>query len=159
MPKERSLANSAVEIAALTALAATFAIVIGEWAKLPAQIPIHFGMSGRPNGWAGKSALWFLLLIDAASYMALTAASKYQQFINIPLRVNRDAPEVRQILSSMVTVLKVILMLLFLYLIWGSVQVAIGRASRLGPGVLGVFLLAVFATLAIYMARLWPYRK
>jgi uncharacterized membrane protein len=159
LTNKRSFTSWLLEIIALVALAAAFIIVAQQWTRLPAKIPTHFGASGKPNGWGGKSSLWFLLFIDAVTYTLLTAASKYQRLINIPLHVDRGAPEVQQILSSMVAVLKAVLMLVFLYLIAMSVEVALGRANGLQAGFVGVLVAAPLVILAVYMARLWRYRQ
>jgi uncharacterized membrane protein len=156
---KRSFTSWLLEIIAFAPLAAAFVIVAQQWPRLPDKIPTHFGVSGKPNGSSGKGSLWFLLFIDAVTYTLLTAASKYQRLINIPLRVDRGAPEVHRILSSMMTVLKAVLMLVFLYLIATSVEVALGRASGLQAGFVGILVAAPLVILAVYMARLWRYRQ
>jgi uncharacterized membrane protein len=159
LANKRSFTSWLLEIVALVALAAAFIIAAQQWSRLPAKIPTHFGVSGKPNGWGGKSSLWFLLFTDAVTYGLLTAAAKYQRLINIPLNVDRGAPEVRRILSSMMAVLKAVVTLVFLYLITMSVGVALGRATALHAGFMGVLVAAPLVTLAVYIARLWPYRQ
>jgi uncharacterized membrane protein len=49
------------------------------YASLPDTIPIHFDMSGNPNGYAGRSSLvWIILLMAAVSF------GMYQLIMNLP---------------------------------------------------------------------------
>lgn len=48
-----------------------------KWPQIPSRIPIHWGASGKPNGWAAKSilAVFGLLFIGAAVCALLSAIS------------------------------------------------------------------------------------
>lgn len=89
----------------------------------------------------------------------MTLASGYQRLINLPFRVDRDAPEVRQLLRSMVVVLKAGLMILLLYIAWAMVNTGLGRADGLGPEFLPVFLAVTFLPLIWFLAKLRRFQK
>jgi uncharacterized membrane protein YidH (DUF202 family) len=147
------------EAISLAALTTVFAVVAAHWTELPAQVPTHFGASGFPNGWGDKSGLWVLPLTSVIVYIGLTLASRYQRFINIPFRIERNTPEVRRLLLSMSIVLKTVLLLVFAYIAWANVNTALGRSEGLGRYFLPVSLALISTPLALYLLRLWHYRK
>ncbi|GAC1464595.1 MAG: hypothetical protein NVSMB70_10610 [Chamaesiphon sp.] len=53
----------ALNVAATAGLIATLAIAVHAWFVLPDIIPIHFGISGQPNGWGSKATLWMLPIL------------------------------------------------------------------------------------------------
>ena len=155
----RSALDWVLEAGSLGALLAIFGVVAFNWKNLPARVPRHFNASGNPDAWGGKNGLLVLPLTALGIYILLTMASRYQKLINIPMTVDRDAPEVQALLLGMSTLLKAILLCIFLYLTWANVNTARGRLEGLGRPFLPVSLAAVFGTLAFYMFKLRSYRK
>jgi uncharacterized membrane protein len=156
---KRSSFDWLLEGISLAGLVAVFAIVIFHWEDLPERIPAHFGASGRPNRWGAKSELWILPITSLILYVTLTAASRYQKLINVPFTIDRNAPAVRQILLSMSIALKAVAQVAFVYMIWMSVNTALGRANGLGILFAPVFLLATSAPIVFYLLKLRRYRK
>ena len=159
MPPKRSGLDWLLEAISLAAVAVTFVITASHWAELPAQVPLHFGASGAPNGWGDKNGLWILPFVSMFLYIVLTAASRYQRLINVPFRIERDAPEVQQLLLNMSIVLKAAMTLMFAYLTWASMNAALGRSEGLGRDVLPVSLLVIFSPMIWYLLKLWRYRS
>lgn len=62
----------ALQLGPFAALAATAVYLHSRWQDLPARFPIHWGLDGRPNGWAVRSAagvygpLWIGALVAGA---------------------------------------------------------------------------------------------
>jgi len=52
---------------------------------------------------------------------------------------------------------KAIVLFIFLYLTWASVNTAIGRSAGLGKQFLPLSLAAVFLALILYLLKLWRY--
>ena len=91
-------------------------------------------------------------------YILLTAAARYQKLISLPIAINRDVPEVKSVLLGMAIMFKAIVLFIFLYLTWASVNTAIGRSAGLGKRFLPASLAAVFGVLILYLFKLWRYR-
>jgi uncharacterized membrane protein len=70
MAQARSKAQWILEALSLAALILTFGIVATHWPELPATIPIHFGASGRANGFGGKSMLILLCVVNAGTWVS-----------------------------------------------------------------------------------------
>ena len=130
MPK-RSAADWIQEALSLAALAAIIFTITAHWTELPARAPTHFGASGAPNGWGGKSAMLLLPSTSVALYILMTIASRYQRLINVPMKIDRDASEVQRLLQSMSITLKAVLLFAFAYLEWA--QGEYGPRTHLRP--------------------------
>jgi len=144
----RSAQDWLLQAVALAALVAMFAMVFGHWQRLPVY-------ARRGNG----GSLSVMVLLNAGVYLLLTFASRYQQLINVPFEIDRDRPEVKQLLLRMTIVLKTVLMVLLAGLLWTIVHTPLGRMRTAGRGFLAVFLIAMLAPTLIYVRKLSRYRK
>ena len=79
-----------------------------------------------------------MVLLNAGVYLLLTVAARFQQLISIPFEIDRDRPEVKQLLLQMAIVLKTVFMVLLAALLGVIVHTPMGRMSRQGPGFLAV---------------------
>ena len=59
-----------------------------------------------------------MVLLNAGIYVLLTFASRYQQLVSVPFEIDRDRPEVKQLLLQMTIVLKTVLMVLLAVMLW-----------------------------------------
>ena len=159
MAPERSKLDWLCEAIAIAALAGMIGLIAIQWANLPDRMPTHFGVSGQPDEFGSKNTLWVLALVNVGAYVVMTLASRYQRLINLPFRVDRDGPEVRQVLRTMTIVLKAGMMVLLGYIAWAMVNTGLGRADGLGPGFLPVFLAVTFLPLIRFLAKLRKFRE
>ena len=79
--------------------------------------------------------LLVLIGITITVAILLTVAESYQRLINIPMRVDRDSPEVRRLLRSMVIAMKAVITVSFFWIADLTMRTAMGEASGLGAGV------------------------
>jgi membrane-anchored protein YejM (alkaline phosphatase superfamily) len=100
-----------------------------------------------------------MVLTNAGVYLLLTLAARYQQLINVPFEIDRERPEVKQLLLRMTIVLKTVLMVLLAGLLWTIVHTPLGRMRTAGRGFLAVFLIAMLAPTLIYVRKLSRFRK
>ena len=151
---QRSALDWVLEALAFAALAAIIIAVATHWTEIPAQVPRHFGVSGVPDGWGNKNGMLLLSLTAVGLYILMTVTARYQRLINIPMAIDRDAPEVKRLLQSMSITLKMVLLFVFVYIEWTQVNTALGRSSGLGKLFLPILLVAVFLPLGLYLRRL-----
>lgn len=147
-----------MEALALAALAAIVVIVAMHWGELPARVPRHFGLSGNPDGWGKRNGMLLLPLTAIGLYILMTVTSKYQRLINVPMAIDRDAPEVQRLLQSMSITLKMVVLFVFAYLEWADVNTALGRSSGPGKLFLPISLVAVFLPIGFYLQKLRSFR-
>ncbi len=124
------------------------------WSSLPARIPTHFDASGQVNGWGGKEMLLLLVGSTILIGILLTVAETNQRLINIPISVDRESPEVRQILRSMVIAMKAVISLSFAWIVDGTI-----RGSGLGRAFLPVFLTTTLAPVIYFLLKLRATRQ
>lgn len=156
---KRSMRDWILEVVSAVALAGLFAVVLFYWGDLPDRVPRHFGPSGVPDAWGARGELWILPFTGLGLYALLTAASRYQGLINMPVNVDRDSPEVRQVLSEFCITLKAVLSVKLLYMVWMHVHTALGRANGLGSRFLPISLTVIAVPMVWYYLRLRRYAK
>jgi len=148
MQPRRTTPDWLLEAVAFAALVATFAMVFAHWQRLPV-----FSRRGSGESYS------VMVLLNAGVYLLMTAAARYQQLVSVPFEIDRDRPEVKQLLLQMTIVLKTILMVLLAALLWIIVHTPVGRMRTAGRGFLIVFLIAMLAPTLVYVRKLSRYRK
>ena len=148
MQPRRSIPDWLLEAVAFAALIATFAMVFGHWQRLPV-----FARRGSGGSYG------VMVLMNAGIYLVLTFASHYQQLVSVPFEIERERPEVKQLLLQMTIVLKTILMVLLASLLWIIRHTHLGRIRTAGRGFLVVFLIAMLAPTLVYVRKLSRFRK
>ncbi|HEU5022188.1 MAG TPA: DUF1648 domain-containing protein [Bryobacteraceae bacterium] len=154
MTPKRSGVDWLLEGIAVAAVAAAAAEIAMRWNGLPAKIPTHFGIDGQPNGWGGPSGLLLLLGSTIVMFVLLTLAEKYQRLVNIPVKVDREAPEVKRLIRSLAIVIKAVLSAGFFWITHVTIGIAMGNRTAMGRVFLPLFLAAVFVPVVYYSLRL-----
>jgi hypothetical protein len=98
--------------------------------------------------------LLFLLAATIVMAVVLTVAESYQRLINIPMKVDRESPDVRRILRSLVIAMKAVITVSSLWIIDLTMRTAAGEANGMGPAFVPVFLAAVLAPIIYYLVKL-----
>ena len=134
----RSVQDWLLEAIALAALIAAFAMVFGHWQRLP-------GFARRGNA----GSLGVMVFLNAGVYLVLTLASRYQQLVAVPFEIDRERPEVKQLLLRMTMA----------GLLWIIMHTPVGRMRTASRGFLLVFLIAMLAPTLVYVRKLSRFRK
>lgn len=118
--------------------AAAFGVVIGGFVfawraigTLPDQIPTHFDLQGKADGWGPRGTLWMLPGASCALFVLLAGVSRLPVWYwNLPVRVTpENAARVYASARRMLLVLTLLCTLLFLLLL-----VEVVGAARSGQG-------------------------
>jgi uncharacterized membrane protein len=124
------------------------------YGQLPESIPRHFGADGQPDAYSSKAIIWVLPLVGLAMYLGMYWLGKHPHSYNYPQGITpENAQRQYAIATRMVRTLKVVIASLFAYIIYATIQVALGNQTGLGSYFLLVFLLLVFAPIAYYLYR------
>jgi uncharacterized membrane protein len=154
MTPRRSGVDWLLEAIGAASVAAAAAEIALRWNALPAKIPTHFGIDGQPNGWGGRNSLLVLLASTIVMFTLLSLAEKYQRLVNIPVKVDREAPEVKRLIRSLAIVIKAVLAAGFFWITHVTIGIATGNRIAMGRVFLPVFLAAVFVPVVYYSVRL-----
>ena len=153
-PTERVL-----ELVSVIGLLLHLFLVTQYWHTLPARVPSHYGPSGKPDAWGGKGALVFLLAINVIVYVGMTIVARYPQIYNYPVRITQQNAQRQYLLARfLIGWIKTVVIWMFAYISWRTMQVALGRAEGLGPLSLIIFLTFIFGAIGIYFYRAYKAR-
>ena len=124
------------------------------WTELPNKIPTHFGAAGAPDGWGGKGMLLFLTWTNIMLYLLLTIVNKFPHTFNYPVKITpENALKQYHLARYLLLFLKTETVLLFTYILWGTIQVALGKAEGLGILFLPIILVIIFGTIGVYFYK------
>jgi uncharacterized membrane protein len=146
---------------------------IVSWGSLPAKVPVHFGFDGSPNRWADKGAEMIIifampfmitLFLYAIAFLLIPWMVKnHPNGINIPNKEKvMSLPAEKQSLvwnlfGEMFSLIAVCVNALFLYMIYETVETALGITMRMHAvwifPLMGL-LIAVIAGYSVMMVRL-----
>lgn len=138
------------EMAAFAGYVAGIAWIVVHWNQLPDQVPIHFGVSGQPDGWAPKPAI--LITPAAATFVYITMTiGQYFGKPNVPWRITpENRARIYEITHELIWWLKLQITWMFAYIQYTQVEVALGHKAGLGASFTPLFLGMVLFTLALY---------
>lgn len=142
------------------ALAAALAVVVLTAIYAPQIAARPRFATFRPTvGLPVVTTLWAVAGIDLLAYVGLTLGSRGTGLFHIPEALDREAPHVRQMLFSMMIVMKAVLALFGLYLVWTLVKMGLRLESGVSGRFLTLFTLAVPVPLIAYTVKLRRYSK
>jgi len=145
-PKARAT-DYILEAAGALALAATVVYVALAWSKLPASLPTHFDLAGRPNAWGSRTSILFLPCIALAIYAGLGILQRFPWVYNYAVAIGPDNAEAQYRLAiRLLRALKAIIAATFGWIDYSTIRMALAATSpgdSPGSG-LGSFMLPAF---------------
>lgn len=147
------------EVLAAAGVLASLLLLLFNWSSLPEILPTHFDFRGQPDAYGDKSML--LLLAGAGIFIYITVGllSFFPNAINTPWKITEANREIQTRLAlDMLRCLKVSCTWLFTYLIYGTIQIATGKAAALSPYLLPIILLGALLPSIIYFVKAYRAR-
>jgi|SRR5580704_13049286 hypothetical protein len=122
---------------------------------LPAQIPIHFDLGGRPDRWGTPEMLWLMPLMTTVIYSLMTLVARYPSAFNFPMRIKPAArPHLEAIALNLISWLKVEVLGLFFWIQFQAIQYARNGSGELSPVFLPLALVTIFGTIAWHIVAM-----
>jgi len=152
-----------LELIPLVLLALTIYLALSNYATLPDTIPTHFNERGIADDWGSKSAIFFLLGLNALIYILFTTLNIWfavvrdpRSLINLPAKwkaglSDTQIEKLRRALNRYLFLLKIIIQGLTAYIVYITIEMAWERADSLGS----LFFLFILAILAVVGLMLW----
>lgn len=148
---EKTALDWVLEIAGAAAIVVTVALLI-PYGDLPDRIPRHFGASGQPDAWGGRSLLMWLAGISVLLYAGLTVLSRFPHRYNYPGPITAEnAAQQYRLAGRLLLYIKATVAWVFAYIIHGTIQTARGHADGLGAGFLPVILGVTVVPIVVYL--------
>lgn len=143
-----------VEGISVVALSFGILTLLQAWPDLPARVPRHFDVAGKPDAWGTKMNLWVLPFVGVVIYLMLTVVGRLPQSHNFPVAVTpQNALRLYRLSRMMVVWLKAQISCTLGYVAWAQVRVAMGHAQGIGWAFLPVTLFTISLTIFLYWRR------
>ncbi len=143
----------------LVALAWLLFLAVGAFfgpARLPARIPTHFGVNGRPDAWGPATALLFFPVIAIGLYLLITLVARNPSVFNYPVRVTPlNQPRLQALALDMIAWLKFELAWLFAAFEWFALRAARHPGAGIPAAFMPFALVCIFAAVAWYVAAMF----
>ena len=149
-----------LEITGVIGLFALFALALYHFPNLPGQIPGHYNASGQPDAYSSRNTIWALPLLGLVFYIGLTFLNRYPHVFNYPVKVTEEnAQKLYSISTRMIRILKNLMVIIFFYINYQTIKVALNQSSGLGEVFLPIALIVVFGYLAVMIYKMAKSKK
>ncbi len=130
---------------------------LSNYATLPDQIPTHFSFNGEIDRWGGKSEVLVYPAIAAAVYLLLSGINLAfavvkdpKSLINLPDKQKAalsasSAERLREVMLRCLLILKTIMLGLVGFLLYSTVEAALGKSNSLPGNWIFLFVAALLA--------------
>lgn len=144
-----------LQAGAVFLLLSLIALTVSAEVSLPARIPTHFGFDGNPDGWGGKESLILLPVLSAAFYVGLTALERFPWLYNYPVEITENnASDQYRLGRRLIEWLKLVVLAIFSYLQWQTIEGAKGVSGGLGVWFLPVAMAALFGGIVVMIRKM-----
>lgn len=144
---EKKPLHLALDAATIVLVLFTWAYVLLHYAKLPEEIPVHFGAGGQPDDWGPKSAIFLVPGMGTVVLFFLFLLARWPMKINYTVRVTEEnRAVVYQSGYTLIQWLKVLIAALFLVITLAMMYPEIGYlgAALMGLAVAPLLLIVWF---------------
>jgi uncharacterized membrane protein len=143
-----------IELISIIAIFINVYLLLKYYKVLPNVIPTHFSGTGLPDGYGSKSSILILAGINFIMYIVLTILSRFPRVYNYIKPITKENAEYQyKCARQLIIIIKAEFVVIFTYIGWRSIKVALEKVSGLGTGFLPVILVVIFGTLAIYIRK------
>jgi uncharacterized membrane protein len=130
-----------VEIIGAIGIVCLILIPVYFYNDLPGQIPKHFNALGQVDSYGNREIIWLLPAVGLFLYVGLTILNKFPFAFNYPKSVTNDNTERLYTLGTRtVRLLKVIVVLSFVFLNFKTIEIALNKSTEIGKFYLPIFL-------------------
>ncbi|MCS7037142.1 MAG: DUF1648 domain-containing protein [Saprospiraceae bacterium] len=157
---EWTLADRLLEAVATFFAVLLMAVPLAYYRDLPERIPQHFNAAGEVDAYGPKYLLLIPVGMGILLFGIMTWLSRHPHWLNYPVTITPDNAERQYRLAvRLLRVLKMVVVLLFLYLAWNTTRIGMGKAESLPPALLWVVLGGNGAILLWYFTAAFRSRK
>lgn len=131
------------EVVALVTLIVGPLYLFWQFGALDSEVPLRYDSVGNVTNTGSPLALFLMVGVSVFTYGLLTIISKYPHVHNYPVEVTPDNVEKLYKLSrTMLVWLKAICVALFSYIMYASVEIAMGNATSMNSYIMYMLVAA-----------------
>lgn len=124
------------------------------YSKLPDHIPVHFNAAGEPDRFGNKKTIMILPILGIITVIGMHFLSKIPHTYNYLVEITeQNAHYQYQKASRLMAAINAIITWMFSYILWASIQVALGNWNGLGSAFLVLSMLVLFITIFYYILQ------
>jgi len=133
-----------IEFSCLLMLLTIWGLVIKNYANLPDFIPLHYNFAGKVDRFGGRTTIFTLPILTTVLYVGLTLLHLFPQQLKYPSGITKANKELLFITAMrMLRYLKLIIVVLFGYILYADIQYSNGIATGLGVWFLPVTIVVI----------------
>lgn len=130
------------------------------WIDLPERIPVHYNARGEPDGYGPKSMIWILPSVTLILYIGLTILNRFPHIFNYPVKVTAENAERLFTLGTRtIRLVKAVVIIIFAFISFRSVRIALGDDHGLGSFMIPVFMIAMAVIIGFMIYQMMRSRK
>lgn len=151
---ELTATDKTVEIVAWFALLALWGFILSNYSNLPEKIPTHFNGSGRADGYGTKANIMILPSIASILFIGMTLLNRAPHMFNYLTDITEANASIQYTNATrMMRYLKIIVMLIFGFIAWGTIQSSTGKSDGFGVWFLPFILGITFIPIAYFIIK------
>ncbi len=150
--EKRPSLQIAFDLVAASGFVLQILLIARAWVSLPSSIPVHYGFSGQPDAWGGKTELLMLPVVSIVLYVGLTWLARYPHKLSYPWTITEsNAERFYRRAKSSVGAVQCLLVWLFTAILWQTIRIAMGQTSGLGRAFIVAILGITGVTIVVYV--------
>ena len=156
MTNESSYKNPMVwELLSWAMVVTLFILPAIYYADLPDQIPSHFNAKGEPDAYSKKTFIWVLPILGLALFLFLNFLSHMKNLkVNTPRQLSPEQEEEQRLIGrKMLHALKLAISIMFVYIMYHTIQTAQGQVSGLSKYFIWVTVAGLFSVIGYFMVQ------
>lgn len=127
---------------------------IVSFSNLPEKIPIHYNGLGIVDNYGSKSTIFILPVVGTFLFTLLTVLNKYPENFNYLVEITQKNAEKQYVNSiKMIQKLKIILLLLFVFIDFITIQASKGNSEGLGKWFLPFMIGLIFIPILYFIYK------
>ncbi len=144
-----------IEVIGLIGIACLIILPIYFFNDLPDQIPNHFNTYGQVDSYGNRGIIWLLPAVGLFLYISLTILNKFPFALNYPAKVTNDNAERLYTLGTRtIRLLKIIIVLAFVFLNFKTIQIALNKSTNIGILFLPIIISATIILIGIMIYKM-----
>ncbi|UCC78412.1 MAG: DUF1648 domain-containing protein [Candidatus Zixiibacteriota bacterium] len=149
---ESTTVKRLLELVSLAGIIYIAFVLLRNWDNIPAEVPSHFGLDGRPDSYSAKSSLLLLPIVGLVVYLTLTVLDRYPYMFSYIWKITpENAYRQYQLAGTMLSAMKAEIVWIFNYIVLTMIKISKGNAEGLSPLFLPILFAVIFGPICIYL--------
>ena len=143
-----------VELLGIISIIGIWILVVTSYGKLPDTIPVHYDLNGGVDRISGKENIFALPIVATILFLGLTILNRFPHHFNYINKITEEnAYRQYSIATKMIRFLKLIVVIVFGFIVWKTIQNVQGTTDGLGMWFLPIIIAPIVIPLIFFIAK------